>query len=94
MGIWSDGSYGIEEGIYYSFPVTCANGNYSIVQNIPIPKDTAKKMQISNDELCTERDAVMPSLGLKKENVKDTFTKWKTVFDKEGKLPGFYPPKI
>lgn len=36
MAVWSDGSYGAEEGIYYSFPVTCANGAYSIVQNVPI----------------------------------------------------------
>ncbi len=36
MAVWSDGSYGAEEGIYYSFPVVCCNGAYTIVQNVPI----------------------------------------------------------
>lgn len=94
MGVWSDGSYGVEEGIYYSFPVTCANGNYNIIQNVPIDPATAKKMQISNEELIAERDAVAPALGIKKQNIKDTFTKWKTVFEKEGKIPHAFPPKI
>ena len=36
MGIHSDGSYGVTEGLIYSFPVTCANGEYSIVQDLEI----------------------------------------------------------
>lgn len=32
MGVYSDGSYGIPAGLIYSFPVTCANGEWSIVQ--------------------------------------------------------------
>jgi hypothetical protein len=36
MSVPSDGSYGIPEGVMYSFPVTCRNGHYSIVQGLPI----------------------------------------------------------
>ena len=36
MGIPSDGSYGVPEGIISSFPVTCADGEYSIVQGLDI----------------------------------------------------------
>ncbi len=36
MAVWSDGSYGTEEGVYYSFPVSCVNGAYTIIQNVPI----------------------------------------------------------
>ena len=32
MGVYSDGSYGVPEGIFYSFPVTCEKGEWSIVQ--------------------------------------------------------------
>jgi len=34
MGVWSDGSYGVKKDIIFSFPVTCENGNYKIVQNL------------------------------------------------------------
>lgn len=34
MGVYSDGSYGIPAGLIYSFPVTCANGQWSIVQGM------------------------------------------------------------
>ncbi|MBR9805449.1 malate dehydrogenase [bacterium] len=36
MGIYSDGSYGIEEGLIYSFPVTCQNGDFAIVQGLDL----------------------------------------------------------
>lgn len=94
MAVWSDGSYGAEEGIYYSFPVVCANGQYTIVQNVPIDPATAKKMEATNQELIAERDAVAPHLGIKKQTIKDTYTKWKNIFEKEGKLPYYYPPSI
>jgi len=94
MGVYSQGEYGTEEGIYYSFPVTCKNGDYTIIQNVPVDGPTAKKMEVSNKELVGERDAVAPALNIKPASMKETFNKWKAVFEKEGKLPGAFPPKI
>ena len=36
MGVPADGSYGIKEGVIYSYPVTCRNGEYKIVQGLSI----------------------------------------------------------
>jgi len=94
MAVWSDGSYGAEKGIYYSYPCVCVDGNYTIVQNVPIDPPTAKKMEASNQELIAERDAVAAAMGIKKPSFKDTFNHWKAQFDKEGKLPFYYPPKL
>ncbi len=58
MGIYSDGSYGIQEGLIYSFPVTCKNGNYEIVQGLPIDDFSQEKMKATEQELAEERDAV------------------------------------
>lgn len=58
MGIYSDGSYGIQEGLIYSFPVTCQNGEYSIVQNLEIDDFSREKMTVTETELAEERDAV------------------------------------
>ena len=58
MGIYSDGSYGIQEGLIYSFPVTCQNGQYSIVQNLDIDDFSREKMTATETELAEERDAV------------------------------------
>lgn len=44
-------------------------------------------MEASNQELIAERDAVAPSLGIKKATIKDSYNKWKETFDKTGKLP-------
>ena len=58
MGIHSDGSYGIEEGLIYSYPVTCADGNYEIVQGLAI-NDFSKELMLSTEqELKDERDAI------------------------------------
>ena len=38
MGVASDGSYGVKEGIIYSFPVTCSGGQYKIVQGALVAK--------------------------------------------------------
>src|SRR5580658_3769187 len=45
MGVPSDGSYGIPEGVIYSYPVTCKNGKYSIVQGLEIGEFSRQKMQ-------------------------------------------------
>lgn len=58
MGIHSDGSYGIDEGLIYSFPVTCANGQYSIVQGLDINDFSRELMTRTATELKEERDAV------------------------------------
>ncbi|MFV8835791.1 malate dehydrogenase [Aquisalimonas sp.] len=58
MGIPSDGSYGITEGIIYSFPVTCKNGKYEIVQGLDIDAFSRERMQATEQELVEERDAV------------------------------------
>jgi malate dehydrogenase len=58
MGIYSDGSYGVTEGLIYSFPVTCANGQYSIVQDLEINAFSQDLMDKSEIELSEERDAV------------------------------------
>ncbi len=63
MGIPSDGSYGVPEGIISSFPVTCANGEYSIVQGLEIDEFSQGRIDISTAELVSERDTVS-GLGL------------------------------
>jgi malate dehydrogenase len=63
MGIPSDGSYGIPAGLMYSFPVTCKNGEYSIVQGLEIDAFSRAKMDATAAELIEERDTVK-ELGL------------------------------
>jgi malate dehydrogenase len=58
MGVPSDGSYGIPEGLVYSFPVTCSNGDYSIVQGLEINEFSQLMMNVTQNELEEERDAV------------------------------------
>ena len=58
MAVPSDGSYGIPEGLTYSFPVTCSNGQYSIVQGLEIDEFSQAKMDTTQKELEEERDAV------------------------------------
>jgi len=58
MAIPSDGSYGISQGIIYSFPVTCQNGAYSIVQNLEIDEFSKKSMEITEKELLDEKVAI------------------------------------
>jgi malate dehydrogenase len=63
MAIPSDGSYGIEEGVISSFPVTCSNGAYEIVQDLEISDFSRSRIDITVDELKEEREAVR-ELGL------------------------------
>jgi malate dehydrogenase len=58
MAVTSDGSYGIPEGVIYSYPVTCKNGEYSIVQGLEISDFSREKMQATHRELLEERDGV------------------------------------
>ena len=63
MSVPSDGSYGVPAGLISSFPCTCTNGEYSIVQGLPINDFSRKMIDASVAELIDERDAVR-SLGL------------------------------
>ncbi|ALW88012.1 malate dehydrogenase [Deinococcus actinosclerus] len=65
MGIPSDGSYGIPEGLIYGFPVTCKDGQYEIVQGLPVSNFSRGKMDATAQELTEERDEVR-KLGLVK----------------------------
>lgn len=58
MGVYSDGSYGIEEGLIYSFPCVCKNGDWEIVKGLDINDFSRAKMQATELELREERDAV------------------------------------
>ena len=58
MAVASDGSYGIPKGLMYSFPVTCKNGDYKIVQGLKIDDFSKAKMLATQKELEEERDAV------------------------------------
>jgi malate dehydrogenase len=58
MGIPSDGSYGIPEGVIYGYPVTCSNGKYEIVQGLSINEFSRARMEATHKELLEERDGV------------------------------------
>jgi len=58
MAIPSDGSYGIAEGLIYSFPVRCVEGRYQIVQGLDIDDFSRARMSATEQELIEERDAV------------------------------------
>jgi malate dehydrogenase len=58
MGIASDGSYGIKPGIIYGYPVTCANGKFSIVQELEINAFSRERMDATDKELREERAGV------------------------------------
>jgi len=63
MGIPSDGSYGVPEGLISSFPVTCKDGKYEIVQGLDINEFSRSRIDASVQELAEERAAVR-ELGL------------------------------
>jgi malate dehydrogenase len=63
MGIPSDGSYGIAEGVIYGYPVTCKGGRYEIVKGIEISDFGRKRMDATLKELHEEREGVKQLLG-------------------------------
>ncbi len=63
MGVPSDGSYGVPEGLLCGFPVTCADGAYEIVQGLEIDDFSRARIDASVAELASERDMVR-DLGL------------------------------
>ncbi len=58
MAVPSDGSYGIAEGVIYSYPVRCKGGRYEIVQGLDIDAFSRKRMDLTDTELREERDGV------------------------------------
>ncbi|MEN8218293.1 MAG: malate dehydrogenase [Pseudomonadota bacterium] len=63
MSVYSDGSYGITEGLIYSFPVTIKNGEISIVQGLEIDEFSRSRMLANQRELEQERDAIVDLLA-------------------------------
>src|SRR5215471_16685589 len=58
MGVPSDGSYGVKEGVIYSYPVTIKDGDYQIVQGLSVDDFSRKRMDATEKELREERDGV------------------------------------
>ncbi|NNF52117.1 MAG: malate dehydrogenase [Gammaproteobacteria bacterium] len=58
MAVPADGSYGIEPGVIYSFPVTCEGGDWKIVQGLEIDDMSRERMDITDKELRDERAAI------------------------------------
>ncbi len=63
MAVPSDGSYGIPEGLMFSFPVTCKNGDYEIVQGLEIDEFSRSMLNTTQKELEEEKEAVAKILG-------------------------------
>jgi malate dehydrogenase len=58
MAVVSKGEYGVDEGLFYSYPVIVdAPDNWQIVRNVPIDEFSAKMMEATRKELIAERDA-------------------------------------
>ncbi|WP_316354555.1 malate dehydrogenase [Candidatus Trichorickettsia mobilis] len=63
MGVASDGSYGIPEGLIFGYPCTCKDGQYTIVQGFAISDFSRKYIDITYAELCEERTAIQHLLA-------------------------------
>src|SRR5216110_863035 len=63
MGVPSDGSYGVPEGVIYGYPVTTRNGSYQVVKGIELSEFSRKRMEATLKELHEERDGVKHLLG-------------------------------
>ncbi|MEQ1774338.1 MAG: malate dehydrogenase [Burkholderiales bacterium] len=63
MGLASDGSYGIPEGVMYGYPAVCKNGKFEIVKGIDVSDFSRGRMQATLKELTEERDAIKHLLG-------------------------------
>jgi malate dehydrogenase len=63
MGVPSDGSYGIPEGVIFGYPVTTRNGEYQVVKSIEVSEFSRKRIDATLKELHEERDGVKHLLG-------------------------------
>ncbi|XP_041007033.1 malate dehydrogenase [Juglans microcarpa x Juglans regia] len=55
MGVYSDGSYNVPAGLIYSFPVTCRNGEWTIVKGLSLDDFSRKKLDLTAEELTEEK---------------------------------------
>jgi malate dehydrogenase len=58
MGIRSDGSYGVDEGLIFGFPVTCSGGSYQVVQGLELNEFSQSRLDVTVNELNDERETV------------------------------------
>jgi malate dehydrogenase len=58
MGVASDGSYGIAEGVIFGYPVTCRGGQYQVVKGVEVSEFSRKRIDATLKELIEERDSV------------------------------------
>ena len=65
MGVYSDGSYGQPEGLIYSYPCTCKDGKWSIVQGLELGALAQEKLKVTADELVEERLLALECIGEK-----------------------------
>ncbi|KAK5579595.1 hypothetical protein RB653_009279 [Dictyostelium firmibasis] len=63
MAVYSDGSYNVPKGLIFSFPVTCRNGEWSIVQGLKINSSTQQKIDATTKELQEEKETAMSFLN-------------------------------
>ncbi len=63
MGVPSDGSYGIAEGVIYGYPCVCRNGKYEIVKGLEVSDFSRTRMMATFKELQEERDSIKHLLG-------------------------------
>ncbi|KAH6768459.1 Lactate/malate dehydrogenase family protein [Perilla frutescens var. frutescens] len=63
MGVYSDGSYNVPAGLIYSFPITCKNGEWSIVKGLSIDDFSQKKLDLTAQELCEEKSLAYSCLS-------------------------------
>jgi malate/lactate dehydrogenase len=65
MAVVSDGSYNVPKGLVYSYPVSCHNGEWKIVQGLTIDNFSRQKMDFTAQELVEERKIAFEEMGLK-----------------------------
>ena len=58
MAVYSEGHYGVEEGIIFSYPVSCSNGEYKIIEGLDLNDFSRKKLKETEIELIEEKEAV------------------------------------
>jgi len=58
MAVYSEGQYGVEEGIIFSYPVSCRNGEYKIIEGLDVNEFSRKKLKETEIELIEEREAI------------------------------------
>jgi len=63
MGVASDGSYGVPEGIVFGFPAVCSGGDFEVVKGLPLDEFSQSKFDVTLKELLEERDGVAALLG-------------------------------